>query len=160
MKKLLMAAVAASAIAATPAMAATSATYSVSGSVAGACSISATGSVDFGPLTDGAGAYNNSGTSSEDTDDSAYCNQAATTVTITHTNLANTASAPTGFTNTVTFDPVVSTQSVTLTGDKAGGTLIGAFDVFKVKATATAPSAKLVAGSYSGSITITLAPTT
>lgn len=160
MKKILMAAVAASAIASSPAMAAVASTYDVTGSVAGVCSISATGSIDFGALTDGTGAYSNTGTSTEATDSTAYCNQAATTVTITHTNLSTAASAPTNFTNTVAFTPVVTTQQVTLTGDKPAGTLIGAFDVFKVKATATTPSLKLVAGNYSGSITITLAPTT
>lgn len=160
MKKLLMAAAAASALAAAPALAATTADYAVTGSVAAVCSVTATGTVAFGALTSGTGAYTNSGTSTEATDSSAYCNQAATTVEITHTNLSTTTTGtiPSTFTNTVVITPVVTTDGPTLTGDKAAGTAIGAFSLLKVKATAATPSLKLIAGAYTGSITITLSP--
>ena len=158
MKKLLMAATAASALAASPALAATTADYAVTGNVAAVCSVTAAGTVDFGALTGTNGAYSNSGISTEVTDSAAYCNQAATTVTISHTNLTTTTTGtlPATFTTTVVITPVVTADSGAF-GDVTGGT-IGAFSSLKVKATATAPTLKLIAGAYTGSITITLSP--
>lgn len=159
MKKMMMAMLAASAAFATPAMAATSATYSVTGNVNAICSISAGVTLDFGNLTDASGAFSNSA-SPEATDANAYCNQAATTIQIAHSDMTTAGAASSGFTNVVGFTPVVTASSATFTGDKAAGTLIGAFSSLKVKAQSAAPSGglKLVAGSYSGSITLTLTP--
>jgi hypothetical protein len=156
MKKLLMTAAALSALAASPAMAATTANYDVTGTVAAACSISASGTLAFGSLA--SGATNTTLTTQSSTDAAAFCNQAATTVTVAHTNMTTGASAPTGFTNTVAFTPRIATQATTLTGDQTAGTALGAFNTLTVSAIPTQPTANLVAGSYSGSITITLAP--
>lgn len=159
MKKLMMAALAASTLLATPAMAATTASYDVTASVAAVCSISATGAVlDFGALTDASGNFSNTA-APETTDSAAYCNQASTKVAVSHTSLTNTVTAPTGFTNIVTYTPVLTTQATTLTGDQTVGA-IGAFTTLKVKASSAAATggAKLVAGSYTGAISITLTP--
>jgi hypothetical protein len=49
---------------------------------------------------------------------------------------------------------------VTLTGDKASGTALGAFSGLVVRATAPSVTAstKPLAGDYEGSITVTLSP--
>jgi len=156
MKKLLMAAVAVSALATTPAMAATTANYDVTGTVAAACSITGSGTLAFGALA--TGATNAAASTQTSTDSAAYCNQAATTVTVTKSDLTTSpgAAVPTGFTNTVVFTPKIETQDKTLNDVQSAGTLIGAFNLFKVSATTTAPTANLVAGDYTGSITITL----
>jgi hypothetical protein len=160
MKKWMMAALAASTAMATPALAGTTASYTVDGSVDGVCSISASGALDFGKLTDATGAFSNTASPSS-VDGNAYCNQAATTVTVTHTDLTTSGTPTTGFTNDVTYTPVLITSDRTLTGNQTNAT-IGAFSSLTVKAqgAAASGSAKLVAGSYSGTISITLTPAT
>lgn len=159
MKKMMMAALAASSLLATPAMAATTASYDVNANVAPVCSISATGTVlDFVALTDAAGAFLNTA-APEVNDSAAYCNQAATTVVLSHTNLTTGAGAtpPIGFTNSVNYVATLTTQDRALT---SSGT-IGAFTSLRVKASGAAPvgGLKLVAGAYTGAISITLTPT-
>ena len=156
MKKLLMAAVAASALAATPALAATDATYDVTGSVNSACGIAASGTVAFSALANADGTYA-SPTATAANDTTAYCNQAGTTVDISHTAMTTSGATPTGFTNTLDFTPVVSFNGATGLNDGAAQ-LVGAFGSLSVSATATTPAAKLIAGSYSGQISITLHP--
>jgi hypothetical protein len=169
MRKLLISAVAFTAISTTPALAAP-ASYSFDGSVAALCSISGhAGSVSFGPLTDGNGAYTGSGTSEDASDDNAYCNQANTEATITHTNLYTSNDASSGFTNVIPMSAALSTTqggalsdsttaSGTGTSSGSSGT-IGAFTGLKVTATlGTIGSDKLVAGTYNGTITVTLTP--
>ena len=160
MKKLMMAALTVSTVAATPALAGTTASYTVNGSVDAVCSISASGTLDFGKLTDATGAFNNTAAPSS-ADGSASCNQAATTVTVTHTDLTTSGTPTTGFTNDVTYTPVLITQDRTLTGNQ-NNAVIGAFSSLTVKAQNAASSGglKLVAGSYSGAISITLTPAT
>lgn len=165
MKKLLMAAVAASALAATPALADTVSTYAVTGSVGEVCSANTSGTIAFGALTDGNGALTAT-SQSANADTGAYCNGAATTVEVTHSDLKNTTvaaglvtSPPSGFTGTVSFVPEVVAGATTITGDKASGTSLGAFSGLTVSATSlSAGGSKPLAGSYSGSIVITLTP--
>ena len=170
MKKILIAATSLAAMTATPAFAASNASYSFDGSVAALCSISGHGaSVSFGALTDGNGAYTGNSTSQDATDDNAYCNQANTQATITHTNLYTSNAASTGFTNVVPMSASLSTTeggsladatAAVGTGTSTGSSgTIGAFTGLKVTATlGSIGSSKLVAGSYSGTITITLTP--
>lgn len=157
MKKLLMAAVAVTSIAATPAMAAGT-SYDVAASVAPTCSISGAGAskIDFGLLTGSGGTFTAANSSPSVTDTNAYCNQAGTTVDITHTNLS-TAHTSTGFASGVTFTPSISTAEhpTAISGDGTGYAL-GAFTTLTVAAAATAPTSPLVAGAYTGSITVTL----
>lgn len=172
MKKLLMAAVAFTAISATPALASVpGADYTFSGSVAAICTIGGhSGAVDFGALTDGNGGYTGSGSSQDAADDSAYCNQAQTTAKITHTNLFTSSVASNGFTNIVPMSASLSTTeggslsdatTATGTGTSSGSTAtIGAFTGLTVTATlGTIGTDKLVAGTYGGTITVTLTPT-
>lgn len=164
MKKLLMAAVAASAIAATPAMAATSAEYTVTGSVNAICSASASGTIAFGSLVNAATGLLSATSLSATADSTAFCNGAGTKVEVAHVNLANTTTsqvgdAPTGFTKTVSFTPKVVTSVGALTGDQDAGTALGAFNGITVTAeNLSAGGNKPLAGDYSGSITITLTP--
>ena len=171
MKPLLLAAVAASALAATPALAATTQTYSFDGSVAAICTIGgAASTVGFGALTDGSGSYTQSGTAKDATDQAAYCNQGNTTAEIKHTNLFTTNGASSGFTNVIPMTASLSTTQGASLADAtaASGTssstgssgTIGAFTGLKVTATlGTIGTNKLVAGTYNGSITVTLTPT-
>lgn len=169
MKKLLMAAVALTAMTASPALAApgTSQTYHFSGTVAALCSISGeSATVSFGALTDANGVYVNPG-AKDNTDTGAYCNQSNTTATISHTNLVNSVSPASGFTNIVPLSASLTTDQTTLTdstaasgsGTSAGSTgTIGGFSSLKVTATPGSPSAKLESGTYNGSITVVLTP--
>lgn len=169
MKKLLMAAVAVSALAAMPALAQTSQDYTFSGNVATSCYISGATTVDFGTLQSASGVYGPAnGATVSATDTSAFCNQAQTTALVTHTNLKTTSPVSSGFTNLVVMSAKASTpQNATGvsdstpagTGTSAGnsGTL-GAFTGLTVAATLTAPTDKLVAGTYSGTITVALTP--
>lgn len=171
MKRLIIAAVAITAISATPAMAApgTSQTYNFDGTVASICTISGASLVHFGALTDASGSYTGNGSHEDATDSAAYCNQAATTASISHTNLVNTNTATTGFTNIIPMSASLSTTeggsltdtsvaSGTGTSTGTSGT-IGAFTGLKVTATLGSVSSKLVSGTYNGSITVTLTPT-
>jgi hypothetical protein len=174
MRKLLMAAVALTAVTATPALASTSQTYNFTGSVAAICTIAgAASTVDFGALTDGSGAYTQNGVAKDATDTDAYCNQAQTTASIKHTDLFTTNSASTGFTNVVpmsasltTFvgaSPAVvladSTPASGSTESSGSSGTVGAFTGLKVTATlGSIGSDKLVAGTYNGTITVDLTP--
>ena len=163
MKKILMAALTASALSATPAMAQT-ATYAVTGSVASVCSASATGTIAFGSLISSVTGFLTATSQPATADSGAFCNGAGTTVQVGHNDLVNTTTtqsgaAPTGFTNTVTFTPKVVTSNKTFNNNQALGTLIGAFNGLTVTAeNLSAGGDKPLAGSYSGSITITLSP--
>lgn len=158
MKKLMIAAVAVSALAATPAFAAdTVAIYGVTGSVTAICSAAASGTIALGNLTDASGNLNVSGGTATDT--GAYCNGAGTTVQVAHTAFSTGGAAAAGFTNSLSFTPVVVAGATTLTGDKAAGTSLGAFSGLSVSVSAlSAGGSKPVAGSYAGSITVTLTP--
>ena len=163
MKKLLMAAVAASALVATPAMAQVS-TYTVSGSVASICSASPTGTIAFGSLINASTGFLSATSQPATADTGAFCNGAGTTVQVAHVDLVNTTTtqsgaAPAGFTKTVTFTPKVVTSVGALSGDQAALTALGAFNGITVTAeNLSAGGNKPLAGAYSGSITITLSP--
>ena len=170
MKKILMTAVALTAFAATPALAApgTSQTYTFDGTVASICTISGAALVHFGALTDASGNYTGNGTHQDATDGAAYCNQAATTASISHTNLVNANTATSGFTNIIPMSAALSTTeggsladstAASGTGTSAGSSgTIGAFTGLKVTATLGSVTSKLVSGTYNGSITVTLTP--
>lgn len=159
MKKLLLAAVAVSALVATPALAvAPDATYDVHATVNGLCSISAGSALTFTAALTDASVASNTGTTNEVDDTAAYCNQAGTKITISHDNLITPGTAGTGFTKEVNYTPVVTING---TGyNDVTDQLVGTFAGIKVKA--TSPSAvgatRLVAGDYTGNIYITLAP--
>jgi hypothetical protein len=158
MKRLLMAAVALTAMTATPAFATdTVATYSISGSVNAICSASPTGSITLGNLADASGNLNVSGGTASDA--GAYCTGAGTTVAVTHTSLTTPGTAATGFTNTLTYTPTVQAGATLLTGDQPSGTALGSFSGLTVNVTnLSAGGNKPVAGTYGGQIVVTLSP--
>jgi hypothetical protein len=148
MKKFLIAVAMVSAVSASPVLAATTATYTMSGSVTAICTVSASGTLSFGTLTDANGATSVQTANPSSADATAFCNQANTTVNLKRTNLASSAAASSGFTNTllITSVKVVSPQNATGitdstalagTGTSAGtsGTL-GAFTAMTVSAVA------------------------
>ncbi len=177
MKQLFTVAALAGVALASPAMAATVSTYAMSGSVTAICTVTGTGTLTFGTLTDVNGATLVQTSNPTSLDSSAFCNQASTTVNVKRTNLASSAATSTGFTNTllITNAKVVSPQNATGITDStalagagtsagASGTL-GAFNTLTVSALAGAAvnGDRLVAGSgataYAGTVTITLTPT-
>jgi hypothetical protein len=159
MKKLLLAAVAASALSASPALAA-DATYTVTGTVTAVCSVTTGTTLAFGSDINSGGLNLTATTTNEVDDTAAYCNGSGTTLTVSKVDMTNqtvAGAAPSGFTKTISFTPVV-----TIGGTGHGvvtGQSVGAFQGLKVKATnPSTGSDKALAGSYSGSITVTLAP--
>ncbi|HKY82628.1 MAG TPA: hypothetical protein VJM09_14275 [Sphingobium sp.] len=163
MKKILMAAVALTALGATPAMAADSvAVYTVTGNVGAICSANTTGTIAFGNLVDSTGTLD--ATTKQASDTGAYCNGVGTTIQVAHADLSKknyTGTPPAGFVSVVSFTPEIVAGAVTVTGDKSSGTSLGAFSGLVVKATApnVAAGTKPLAGDYEGSITVTLTPT-
>ncbi|WP_374613045.1 hypothetical protein [Sphingorhabdus sp.] len=136
---------------ATPAFAADpSATYTVNGNVAAVCSITASSSpTDFGSLQNSQEKVIN--------DTAATCNSAGATISVSRTNLVNSIPAADGFTNVVTVNTKVEAGTATVTNN---GTDVatGAFKGLKITATTVAPSTTLMAGDYTGTITVTLNP--
>lgn len=165
MKKLLMAAVAVSGLATTPAFAApVSVDYTFNGAVTTACSITAASATFATSLSTG-GTYNGAQAITAD-DATAFCNQAGTTVDVTHTALTyqGTFTATPGFTGSLEYTPSISTDNggPAFSGN-ASGHVFGAFSGLHVTATtpATVPGGdKLIAGNYQGKITVTLNPAT
>lgn len=94
-----------------------------------------------------------------------WCNNAAAGMTVKAFALENTAAAATGFTNRVDFTATATANSVaatdTTTTDLAGDTAtVGMFtgDVVVGLSGADAGNALLVAGTYNGSVEVTLSP--
>lgn len=154
------------------AQAGTTATYTMSGSVSPVCTVSAAGTLGFGTLTNGSGGTAVQTSNPSATDSSAFCNQANTTVTLQRTNLSTSNGASSGFTNTllVSNAKVTSPQNTTgitdtstiVSGTSTGTTgTIGGFTALTVSAQAGTASggSTLVSGTYSGTVTVTLAPT-
>lgn len=148
-------------------------TYTMSGSVTAICTASTTGTLSFGTLTDSGGVTSVQTSNPSQTDSTAFCNQANTTVEVKRTNLTTTNGTSSGFTNTllITNAKVVSPQNATGITDTsalpgagtsagASGT-IGGFTSLTVSALAGAAVGgnRLVSGSYSGTVTVTLTPT-
>ena len=105
--------------------------------VAPLCSISAGSSLTFTAALTDASVASNTGTTNEVTDSAAYCNQAATTIAVSHTHLTTSGAAGPGFTNDVNYTPVVTVNSTAI--NDTASTLVGTFSGIKVKA--TSPSA-------------------
>ena len=160
MKKLLMAAVTLTAMATIPATPASAqAVFNVSGSVTAVCSYTG-GTIAFGTITTDSAGNINSGQSASSTGQTGfYCNGAGTTLALTHTALTNAATPASGFTSTIGYTPAVSVGGVDQKvgdgnnnsfGAQAGSLVVDARDL--------TASGKLMAGSYAGTITLTLTP--
>jgi hypothetical protein len=162
-KKIILASAVGLAAFSSPALAA-GATFNVTANVSAFCTTITGSSTDlgFGTLTVGAdgkltGTYTKSSTQS-----SVVCNGAATTVTASSTAMTNSATLTdtTNFTNTINYTPTVSLAGHSVTVDNAPhavGELVGTLTV-TADTLAPAGGKALLAGSYAGSIVVTLTP--
>jgi hypothetical protein len=160
MKKLLMAAVAAAALSATPAFATAtgqaSQDYAVTGTVASQCGGLSAGSVAFGTIATQANGTVTSGSSTSGASSAAaFCNTAST-INFTHDDMTadHTHTGATGYTDTLTYTPVVKVNgSAVATGASFTS---GSIDV---SATGLSSGGNIpFADSYTGKITVTLTP--
>jgi hypothetical protein len=156
MKKILMAAVALAAVSATPAMAAD---FTISGAVTASCGSIGDKTIAFGTIGTNSDGTLTSGQSKSSDGQSVYCNGTGSTISVSHTALTtgDSSPAPSGFTKTIDF-----TTDVDFAGSKFGdgtaqslGAKTGTLVVSANELTATA---KPLAGSYSGKITVTVSP--
>ena len=163
MKKLFTAAMMITAASALWAVPAAAADYTVAGSVTATCSTPAGGTIAFNAIgvnPDGTIASGQSASSSAQT--GFYCNGAGTTLALTHTAMSDGVTpVPSGFTSSVDFTPAVKIGGVDKQVGNGSGIALGAIagDLVIDARTLTA-TGKLTAGNYSGSITLTLTPST
>ena len=150
----------------------TTATVTVNGHVDAACSIATTSdTIDLGSLTNSDGSFNTASVpSSFNVSDTMWCNGVNSKATLSATALADTSpgtsSPPSGFSNAVNYKvtAVIGGVSVssgdTATSGAGVATLVGAFSQTNTLVTPSVDtvSGKLLAGSYSGSVSLTLSP--
>lgn len=170
MKNLIIAATALTALFASTAAAAQDGTVTINGTVAAKCVIAPSATITLGEMADLNGVYNSVANGRTATL-TAWCNGAASTMTVASTaiKLVGGAAPTSGFVDTVDF---TGTASVTT----AAGAAVSASD--STTAAASAPAAvslfssdilvtlsgsataagKLIAGTYTGSVVVTLAP--
>ncbi len=95
-----------------------------------------------------------------------WCNNAAATMTVTTTELTNTAPIATGFDNRIDYTATAVANSATasdssLTAGAGTSVTVGLFTgnvVVTLSGSSTPNSGLLVAGGYSGNVKVTLAP--
>ena len=142
-----------------PATAQAQVAYTVTGSVTAACNATA-GAIAFstiGVATDGT--LSDSRTGSSAAQASFYCNGAGTKITLAHAAMTNAVAAPSGFTNSIDFTPAVKVAGADKqVGDGANVAFGATAGSLVVEARNLSATGKLIAGSYSGSITLTLSP--
>lgn len=157
MRKILMAAVALAAVSASPAYA--QANFDVTGNVTAVCNYTG-GTIAFGTIGVNADGTIASGQSQSSADQTGfYCNGAGTTLTLAHTAMANATPAASGFTNSINFTPAVKVGGVDQQVNDGTNNSFGAqAGTLVVDARNLTASGKLMAGSYSGTITLTLTP--
>lgn len=174
MKKLVLAALAASAAIATPAFAGTpdTGTVTVTGSVGGKCLFTTkTASIDAGELAGADGKLNATPLTNPTKTLAGWCNQSASKMTVTAKPLfGSTPTADSNFTNRIDINAQATAAGVTATDTSSGDTdtvftpgdpqTVGIFSGnIDVKITsATAGGKILTQGSYNGSIDVTLTP--
>jgi hypothetical protein len=167
MKKLMMAAVALTAMATVPATPAaatsTGQDFTVSGTVNATCNYSG-GTIAFGTITTNAdGTLPGTQDASSTAQAGFYCNGAGTKLTLSHSAMTTTATAATGFTSTINFTPAVIIGGVDsrvgdTTTDLSLGAIAGSLVVAARDLSTASATDKVMAGDYSGTITLTLTP--
>jgi len=162
MKKFLMAAVTFTALASVPAMPAAAADFGVTGTVAATCNYSG-GTIDFGPIsTNSDGTITSGQSKSSAAQTGFFCNGASTTLALSHSAMTNTVAAASGFTSTILYTPAVKVGGVDKQVGDAASTSLGAIAgdlVVDARNLSTAGGTdKLMAGTYNGTITLTLTP--
>jgi hypothetical protein len=159
MRKIVIAAVTFTAIAVLPAAPAAAADFTVTGSVTATCNYSG-GTIPFGTIgvnSDGTIASGQSASSTAQT--GFYCNGAGTTLDLAHTAMTDGVTAPSGFTSTIDFTPAVKVGGTDKKVGDGTGTALGAIaGSLVVDARTLTATGKLTAGTYSGSVTLTLTP--
>ncbi|MCW1401909.1 hypothetical protein OKA06_06055 [Novosphingobium sp. MW5] len=162
MKKYLMIAAAVAAVSATPAMAAT---YDVKANVAATCTAltGSTSDLDFGTLTVGADGKLTGSYSKNSSQANVMCNGSNTTITVTKTAMTNSATLTdtTNFTNTIDYTATVSLAGSPVTVDGSPHVVGELYGTLSITAGTLAPSGSkaLLAGSYAGTVVVTLTPT-
>jgi hypothetical protein len=159
MKKVLIAAVMATAITAGAAAPADAADFTVSGSVTPTCNYTG-GTIPFGTIgvnSDGTIASGQSASSTAQT--GFFCNGAGTTLGLSHAAMTDGVTAPSGFTSTIDFTPAVKVGGTDKQVGDGTGTSFGAIaGSLVVDARTLTATGKLTAGTYNGSVTLTLTP--
>lgn len=139
-------------------------TYKVTGTVVEACTVTTDKTVAFGSdITGGGLDITIVSALTPATDPGTVCNGANTAIAVSHTSMANqtfTGTAPSNFSKTLTFRPVVTVAGQTINGDTAADVKVGAFKGLAVSAdTLSAGSGNTpMAGTYEGQIKLTLKP--
>jgi len=174
MKKLVLAALAASAAIATPAFAGTpdTGTVAVTGSVAGKCLFTTKNeSIPAGELAGADGKLDATPLTSPTKTLVGWCNQSASTMTVTAKPLiGSTPTTDASFTNRIDIDAQATAAGKTATDSSTGeagptytagtGQIVGIFSGnIDVKITAASAGGKILTqGNYNGSIDVTLTP--
>jgi hypothetical protein len=156
-KKLLTGAVALAALQAAPAFA-TDAEFAVTGTVNSACSTFSGSEVKFNTIAiDAATGKVVAGQSATAATANVWCNKAGATISYTHDAMTaeNVGSAPTGFTRTLDFTPVIKVGPTTYASNDAINVVA---DTLSVGANLLVPTDRPVADTYLGKITVTLTP--
>jgi hypothetical protein len=157
MKKLLMAAVAVSAIAATPAFAAD---FPITATVGASCGAITGSTIAFSAIATGADGTLTAGQSASSSSQAVYCNGAGSTITVTSTELLTSPGVvASGFTKTLGFTTDVNFAGVHR-GTGAAQALGAVTGTLIVSANNLTASAKPQAGDYTGLIQVTVAPIT
>ena len=174
MKKFIILALAPLAFVASPALAQVTGNVAVNGAVAGRCLFTTNSQTITIPELSNTGTGASAGKLDPATVNGqnktlvGWCNNAASTMTVTATPLTNVATAPTGFDNRVDFTATANANSVNGTdssiGALAAGTpvTVGLFtgNILVTLSAASSPtSGLLVAGAYTGNVAVTLSPT-
>ena len=159
MKKIIIAAVMATGITAGAAAPAAAADFTVSGAVTATCNYTG-GTIPFGTIgvnSDGTIASGQSASSTAQT--GFFCNGAGTTLDLSHTAMTDGVTAPSGFTSIIDFTPAVKVGGTDKQVGDGTGTSFGAIaGSLVVDARTLTATGKLTAGTYSGSVTLTLTP--
>lgn len=159
LKKLFAGTVGLVALSVLPAAPAAAADFTVTGAVTAACNYSG-GTIAFNTIAVNAdGTIASSQTASSTAQTGFYCNGAGTTLDLAHTAMTDGVTAPSGFTSTIDFTPAVKVGGTDKKVGDGTGTVLGAIaGSLVVDARTLTATGKLTAGSYSGSITLTLTP--
>ena len=138
---------------------AAAANFTVSGSVTPTCNYSG-GTIAFSTIGVNAdGTIATGQTASSAAQASFYCNGAGTTLDLAHTAMTDGVTAPSGFTSTIDFTPAVKVGGTDKKVGDGTGIALGAISgALVVDARALAATGKLTAGTYGGSVTLTLTP--
>lgn len=161
------------ALVATPAFAATGSdtgTVAINGTVAARCLFTLpSATINLNELAQSgtstaAGTLNTSVVDGRSVTLAGWCNSTAATMTVQATPLVNTASAATGFTNTVNYLATATANGISATASSTSATAGAPANVnmftgdITVGLSESAATGLLVAGDYAGTITVTLSP--